>query len=75
MSQTFTIYVERDPETQLYVGMVPGLAGAHSQGATLDELQSNMKEVIELVLDEHKARGEPVDLAPFAGIQQISVTV
>ena len=42
--RTFTAYVEWDPETHLYVGMVPGVPGAHTQGATLDELQHNLKE-------------------------------
>jgi len=30
---------------------VTGLPGAHSQGATLDELQKNLAEVIALVLE------------------------
>ncbi len=37
--KTFTAYVEQDPETGLYVGIVPGIPGAHTQAATLDELQ------------------------------------
>ncbi len=48
----FTAYVEFDPETGLYVGTVPGVRGAHTQGATLDELQSNLQEVLELCLEE-----------------------
>jgi predicted RNase H-like HicB family nuclease len=48
---TVTAYIEQDEETGLYVGIVPGLTGAHSQGATLDELKSNLQEVIELCLD------------------------
>jgi predicted RNase H-like HicB family nuclease len=52
--KTFTAYVEWDPETKLYVGIVPGIPGAHTQGATLDELQKNLKEVLELCLEEHK---------------------
>ena len=36
--RTFAAYVEWDQETNLYVGIVPGVQGAHSQGATLDEL-------------------------------------
>ncbi len=51
---TFTAYIEFDPETKLYVGIVPGLPGAHTQGATLDELQENLKEVIELCLEEYQ---------------------
>jgi predicted RNase H-like HicB family nuclease len=73
MTRTYTAYVELDEESGLYVGTIPGLPGAHSQGATLDELQSNLREVIELVLEELSAKGEPFDPPPFVGIQQIAV--
>ena len=73
MAYTFTAYVEFDPDSRLCVGTVPGLPGAHSQGATLDELQQNLREVIELVLEERSARGESIDVEPFVGIQQIVV--
>jgi predicted RNase H-like HicB family nuclease len=53
--RTLTAYIEFDPETNLYVGFVPGVAGAHSQGATLDELHENLKEVLELCLEENRA--------------------
>jgi predicted RNase H-like HicB family nuclease len=72
---TFTAYVEYDAETKLYVGTVPSLPGAHSQGATLDELQRNLSEVIALCLEERKARGEAVDLDAFVGIHKIAVNV
>ncbi|MBK8101415.1 MAG: type II toxin-antitoxin system HicB family antitoxin [Planctomycetes bacterium] len=55
--RTFHFVVERDPDTGLYVGSVPGWPGAHSQGATLDELQQHLREVIEMLL----AGGEPGD--------------
>jgi predicted RNase H-like HicB family nuclease len=71
--KTLTAYVEWDPETKLYVGMVPGIPGAHSQAATLDELHDNMKEVLELCLEEFKQ--SPDDLPQFAGLQQIEVAV
>ena len=58
MQRTFTAYIEYDPDTALYVGSIPGLRGAHSQGATLDELQRNLQEVVELILDERKEEGE-----------------
>ena len=48
--RTFTAVVEHCPETDLYVGYVPGFPGAHSQGATRDELQHNLQEVIEIQL-------------------------
>ena len=50
--RTFTAYVEFDPDTKLYVGIIPGIVGAHTQAATLDELQGNLKEVLELCLEE-----------------------
>ncbi|MFZ0245839.1 type II toxin-antitoxin system HicB family antitoxin [Candidatus Binatus sp.] len=73
MERTFTAYVEFDPDAKLYVGTIPGLSGAHSQGATLDELRENLREVIELVIEEKAARGEPLEVEPFVGIQQIVV--
>ncbi|MEP7289620.1 MAG: type II toxin-antitoxin system HicB family antitoxin [Chloroflexota bacterium] len=51
--RTFTAYIEFDTETQLYVGIVPDVPGAHSIGATLDELRINLKDVLETLRDEH----------------------
>lgn len=67
--KVFTAVVERCPDTELYVGYVPGFAGAHSQGATLDELNGNLQEVIEMLLED----GEPELESEFVGIQSISV--
>ncbi len=66
--------VEKDPETGLYVGIVPGIPGAHTQAKTLDELQKNLKEVLELCLEEMGE--ETKDYLPeFVGIQQIEVKI
>lgn len=70
-SYTLTAYVEWDAETKQYVGIVPGIPGAHTQAKTLDQLQVNLKEVIELCLEET----EEVQIPHFIGIQQIEVTV
>jgi predicted RNase H-like HicB family nuclease len=75
MSQVFTAYIEFDPTTNLYVGTIPGLPGAHSQGATLDELRLNLEEVVELIVEEQRGRGEPLQIEPFVGIQQIAVEI
>jgi predicted RNase H-like HicB family nuclease len=69
--KTFTAYLEWDPETKLYVGFVPGIPGAHTQGKSLDELQKNLKEVLELCLEEYRDVSE--DLPRFIGLQQIEV--
>ncbi len=67
--QTFTVVVERDPNTSLLVGYVPGFPGAHSQAETLDELHTNMREVIEMLLED----GEPTLEGEFVGTQLVSV--
>ena len=64
--RTFNVVVERDPDTGLYVGHVPGWPGAHSQGTTLDELRQNLHEVAEMLLED----GEPKLEAAFAQSQQ-----
>ena len=70
--KTFSAYVEWDPEMKLYVGIVPGIPGAHTQAATLDELRINLKEVLELCLEEQP--GKIDDFPTFVGIQQIEVS-
>jgi len=65
-------YIEKDPETGLYVGIVPGIPGAHTQGETLDELQRNLKEVLELCLGEMDS-GSMSEIPEFVGIQDIEV--
>ena len=67
--RTFTAVVERDPDTGLYVGYVPGFRGAHSQGATLDELNANLREVIAMLLED----GDPRLETEFVGTQTILV--
>ncbi len=49
---TFSAVVEKCPDTGLYVGYIPGFPGAHSQGLSLDELNRNLKEVVELLLKD-----------------------
>ena len=67
--KTYTAVVEQCPDTGLYVGYVPGFPGAHSQAASLDELNRNLREVIEMLLEE----GEPKLEAQFVGTQTVSV--
>jgi predicted RNase H-like HicB family nuclease len=67
--KVFTAVVEKCPETGLYVGYVPGFPGAHSQSATLDELNENLREVIEMLLED----GEPTIDGEFIGIQTVKV--
>ena len=67
--KTFTAIVEKCPDTGLYVGYVPGFPGAHSQAVTLDELHKNLREVIEMLLED----GEPRLETEFVGTQTVMV--
>lgn len=67
--RVFTAVIEKCSETGLYVGFVPGFPGAHSQGSTLDELNKNLHEVIEMLLED----GEPRLESEFVGTQNVLV--
>lgn len=67
--KSFTAVVENCPDTGLYVGYVPGFAGAHSQGGSLDELKRNLEEVVGMLLED----GEPPLQTEFVGTQLIQV--
>ena len=67
--RTFSVIIEHDPETGVYVGSVPGWPGAHSQGASLDELDTNLREVIEMLLED----GDPKLESEFVGLQTIDI--
>lgn len=47
-----TSVIEKCNEAGLHIGYVPGFPGAHSQGRTLDELQSNIPEIIGMLLED-----------------------
>jgi predicted RNase H-like HicB family nuclease len=69
MVRTYTAVIERCPETGLYVGYVPGFPGAHSQGASIEELNRNLAEVIDMLLED----GEPTLESEFVGTQAVQV--
>lgn len=67
--KSYMAIIERDKDTGLYVGYVPGFPGAHSQGETLDELHQNLREVVEMLSEDDN----PALDAEFIGMQQIVV--
>lgn len=67
--KNYTAVVEHDPVTGLFVGYVPGFPGAHTQAASRDELQSNLREVIEMLLED----GEPKLETEFVGTESIAI--
>ncbi len=80
-SKAHAVVVEKCPDTGLYVGHLPGIPGAHSQGAMLNELSENLEQVtamlkrILIIPDIHLkhlqaeriVEREKADLTIFAG--------
>jgi predicted RNase H-like HicB family nuclease len=69
VKKTYLAVVERCPDTGLFVGFVPGFPGAHTQAESLDELNANLREVVEMLLED----GEPHVEAEFVGTQLVEV--
>ena len=67
--RTFSFIVERDPESGILVGSVPGWPGAHSQGESVEELEANLREVIAMLHED----GEPRLESEFLGLQFVRV--
>jgi predicted RNase H-like HicB family nuclease len=68
-----TAYVEWDEDAQVYVGIVPGVHGAHTQGATIEELRENLAEVLALCVDGGWLTAD--DVPTFVGLEEVDVAV
>ena len=68
--QTFTVVVEKDPESGWLVGEVVELPGCYSQAPNLPGLESAMREAITAFLKETRPE-EP--LAEFVGTWRIEI--
>ncbi len=67
---SYTAIIEQDATTGYYVAYIPDLPGAHTQAETLEELKDNLKEVVELVLEENP-KGRPESY--FIGTQLVTI--
>jgi predicted RNase H-like HicB family nuclease len=67
--KTYDVVIERDADTGLFVGYVPGWPGAHTQGEDVDEVQQNLQEVLAMLLED----GEPQLESEFVGVRKIQV--
>ena len=66
----FDVIVEQD-EDGMYVAHVPELPGCHTQGETVEEVLSNIREAIELYLEHSK--GEEKESMRFVAVHRIRV--
>ena len=55
----FTVVMEKD-EDGIYVVTVPALPGCISDGRTVEEAMSNIKEAIRGFIEDMKSDGEPI---------------
>ena len=67
--KTYRAVVEKCPQTGLFVGHIPGFSGAHSQGATQDELHENLREVVAMLLEDSAPQLE----TEFVGKELVAV--
>ncbi|GCL35141.1 MAG: type II toxin-antitoxin system HicB family antitoxin [Sphaerospermopsis kisseleviana] len=65
-NKEFYVVIERD-EDGMYIGEVPQLKACYSQGETIDELITNIKEVIKMCLEE---LGEE-SITEFIGVSKV----
>ena len=72
MKRTFTIVVERDPESGWLVGEVVELPGCYTQAPDLPTLETNVQEAIRVYLQTATLE-EP--LSDFVGTWRIEVAV
>ncbi|MGA2060162.1 MAG: type II toxin-antitoxin system HicB family antitoxin [Thermoguttaceae bacterium] len=56
MQVEFTAVYQKVPEG--YIAFVEELPGANTQGATLDEARSNLREAVEMVLEANRTLAE-----------------
>ena len=72
MRRTFMVLIEYDPETEQYIGIVPNIPGVHRVGNSIEEVRKNLKEILELVLEETK---EEIEELKFVALETIEVKV
>ena len=63
----FTVLIAKD-ENGTYVAEVPDLKGCYTQGDSVEEVMKNIREVIEMCLEEQNIQPNE-----FIGVQKIEV--
>ena len=59
-TRDFKVFLEPDEEYGGYVVACPSLPGCYSQGKSVSEALANIREAIELVLEDMESRGEQI---------------
>lgn len=56
---SYTVILEQEPDSG-FVAIVPALPGCVSQGDTREQVMANIREAIELYIEDCVAAGDPV---------------
>jgi predicted RNase H-like HicB family nuclease len=59
-TQDFKVFLEPDLDYGGYAVVCPSLPGCYSQGKTVSEAFANIREAIELCLEDMESRGEEI---------------
>ena len=70
----FPVIVEKD-KAGYFFAIVPSLQGCYAQGKTLEEALKNIREVIELHLEDRRALKEPIPTLKPVSLSSIEVKV
>lgn len=70
MKLHFPIVIEQD-EDNVFIASCPTFAGCHSYGKTIDEAMANIKEVIEICLEEQDVSS----VNQFVGLRELELEV
>ena len=71
----FTVLLETDDEEGGYVVSCPSLPGCYSQGATINEALENIKEAIQVCLEDIQAQNEPIPEMSKTLVSSVAVVV
>lgn len=71
MKLHFPILIEQD-EDHIFIVSCPNFKGCHSYGKTIDEALANIREVIELCLEEQESGNSPNQ---FIGFRELELDV
>jgi len=71
----FQVIVEQD-EAGYFVAECPALKACYTQGKTYEEVIENIKDVIELCLEDLKEKGKRIPYQPeIIGVKRVEVAV